>query len=359
MKKIICVILTIVIATLTLVSCSSTITPTSTPSWTDGEILSYKVRKASDYELSIVNIDSSYQQVLPAKANGYYTTRITHQEDDTYRLDALLNVVETYTAAEFGNDTALLEKIKTLANANPDDALSVNGEDIIVNLISESTVIFNKTTFLPISSTKTIQNAVFIHATMVNGKKYDGQCEINNVTLTTTYDYSAKTPKVTVKNGAAEETIKLKKTSSLKTYDNEQLVFLLRSFSLDTLKSNLSTPITIFDAMQNQPLSLSITVSSNPDFTYQIGGVFKGIDDNGVNQYYQTADETQYTDTNGKVIETIERPVSQVYLSTGGKPIYYYFDNKNREELTFKNALIRMQQGHLVFDIDEQSLATL
>ena len=362
MKKIICILLIIVIASLTLVSCSSTITPTSTPYWTDGEMLSYTVRKASDYELNLVGLfNENYHQVIPSDANGYYATRVTAIDESNYSVETVLDVVETYTKEDFGNDLDFFNTVKVLAEANDTDALAFDGTNIVVHTMVNSVAQFNKTTFLPTRSEKTIQNAVFARPSTVKGHENSGSCEINDITITTEYDYSAKAPKVTVKSSMQEEdtVTKLQKSSATKTYDNEQLAFLLRSFSLDTLKANLSTPVTLFDSMQNTALALTITVTSSPAFNYQIGGVMTGIDEEGKHLYLKSKDGTQYLDMNGEVVETIERSVAQVYLNTGGKPIYYYFDNKNRDDQTFKNTLIRMQQGYLVFDIDQQSLDTL
>lgn len=363
MKKIICMVLVIVIASIALVSCTSTITPTSTPSWTDGELLSYSVRKASDYELTLVNIGENFQQILPEDVAGTYVTRVTTVDAENYKVETTLDMVETFTPATFGTDTALFERIKDKANQDPTDALTFNGTNIIVHTVVYSVVQFNSSTFLPTTSTKSVRSAVFMRATTVNGKKHDGQFEVNDYTVETTYDYSAKSPKATVKTTLAEEetTTKLQKSSAGKTFDNEQLAFLLRSYSLDTLKANLTTPITVFDSMQCKPLSLSLTVNSNPVISkYQIGGTWNGINpDSGEILYYQTEDGTQYTDAKGNVVTTVQRPVAQVYLVTGGKPIYYYFDNLNSDSQTFKNALIRMQQSYIVCEIDQASLALL
>ncbi len=359
MKKLICVTLCVLFACISLVGCSSAIIPTSTPSWAEGEVLTYNVRKATSYELTTVGVDLDYRQILPSYVTGTYSTKITSASEDDYLLETVLSTTETYTLSDFGVDTAFFDQVKTLAESVSDDAVYFDGNNIKVDVTVESTCQFNKTSFLPTSSSKTIKSAVFLHSSTVNGKTYDAQYEINDIYCSTTYDYSAKTPKVSVNSNIADETThKLKKTTTTKTYDNEQLLFLLRSFSLANLKSNLTTAITLFDALaETKPLSVSANVGSNPTFNYMIGGSWSGMQNNNFT-YYQN-ETGEYTDKDGNIVTVTERAVSLISLSTGGVPILYYFDNLNSDSLTFKNALIRMQYGYIVCDIDAESLATL
>ena len=108
MKKIICLIIAIVMLTVLLASCSNTVVPVSTPTWNNGETLTYQVRKASDYELSIVSIGSSYLNVLPSTVSGTYTTLI-ELDGENYILTTTLDVQETYSNDLFGDDSALLQ----------------------------------------------------------------------------------------------------------------------------------------------------------------------------------------------------------------------------------------------------------
>jgi len=357
MKKTICLIITIVMIALLLASCSSTVVPVSTPTWNSGETITYQVRKASDYELTLVNISPSYLNVLPSTVDGTYTTNIV-LEGDNYVLTTTLDVEEVYPTNLFEDDSALLQKAINTATNSDQDALSYDDTNFFVHTQVQSVVTFNKTSFLPISSAKTVKSALFVKASIVNGKTYQGDCQVNDFTVETTYDYSAKTPKATVTSSFAEQsqTVKLAKTSNAKTYDNEQLAFLLRSFSIDTLSSNLQTPLTVFDAVQATSLSLSTTVNQNPSFDYQIYGTMNGTDEDGNTTYYQTEDKTQYTDVNNNVVQTIQRKVAQVYLTTGGKPIYYYFDHEDSDLPTAKKTLIRMQQDYMIFDVTTDSL---
>ena len=75
MKKLICVTLCVLFACISLVGCSSAIIPTSTPSWAEGEVLTYNVRKATSYELTTVGIDLDYRQILPSYVTGTYSTK--------------------------------------------------------------------------------------------------------------------------------------------------------------------------------------------------------------------------------------------------------------------------------------------
>ena len=358
MKKIICLIIAIVMLTVLLASCSNTVVPVSTPTWTSGETLTYQVRKASDYELSIVSIGSSYLNVLPSTVSGTYTTLI-ELDGENYILTTTLDVQETYSNDLFSDDSALLQLAINKASQNDQDALSYDGTNFAVHTQVQSVVSFNKTSFLPNSSAKTVKGALFVKASMVNGKTYQGDCQVNDFTVETTYDYSAKTPKATVNSTllTQPQTVKLAKTSNSKTYDNEQIAFLLRSFSIATLSSNLQTPLTIFDGVQATSLSLNTTVSQDYSFDYQIYGIMEGVDTDGNITYKQT--DGQYTDALGNVIQTIQRSVAQVYLTTGGKPIYYYFDNQDSDLPTAKKTLIRMQQDYMIFDVTTDSLNTL
>ena len=356
MKKIICLVLTILMITLVLVSCSNTVVPVSTPTWNSGETLKYQVRKASTYELSLVSISESYLQILPSTVSGTYTTNVV-LDGENYVLTTTLDVQEVYLADSFKDDSALMQKAINTATQNDQDALSYDGTNFAVHTQVTSVVTFNKTSFLPQSSTKTVKGAIFVKASIVNGKTHQGDCQVNDFTVETTYDYSAKTPKATVNSTLLTQPQTVKLTKNSKTYDNEQLAFLLRSFSIATLSSNLQTPLTVFDAVQQTSLSLNTTVSSNPSFDYQIYGIMEGVDTDGKITYKQT--DGQYTDLNNNVIQTIQRSVAQVYLTTGGKPIYYYFDDQDSDLPTAKKTLIRMQQDYMIFDVTTDSLNTL
>ena len=216
MKKIICACLCVLFISIMLVGCSSAIVPSSTPTWADGEILSYIVRRASEYELNAIGISSDYKQLLPSVVDGTYTTTVSSLDDDHYQVKSVLNATEVYTPDDFGADTELLNKAKNLANSSADDGFALDGENLVATLYTESVCTFDKTTFLPTFSSKKIQSVVIVRSTAIDeNHRYQGECSLNDITCTTNYDYSAKSPKATVNSSLLGEefTKKLQKSS--------------------------------------------------------------------------------------------------------------------------------------------------
>lgn len=351
MKKIICLSMCILFSLLVFVGCSQPTVPNTTAMWGNNETIRYTVRKASNAEL-IYNEASATMQRIPDDLTGTYVTTIVKNES-TYTLSTQYVVTETYN---FNVGDKLLEKAKAIAGNY--DFITVDGNTVIVNVSIYGTCVFNINDFLPQNSSKQIKSVVFTNETTVNKKTYECQCSVNDVKTEVTYDYSAKKPKATVKtNGAEEKVVTLAKIAKTKTYDNEQLGFLLRSFKWNDLVSNANTTISVFDGSGSaSALSVVAKAGSKGEFDYYIGGVWETALSSYEFTYYK--DGENYVDLNNNVVEVTQRRVAEVGVATGGIPILYYFDHETASSTSTKK-MVRMQQGYVVCDITDPSVLDL
>lgn len=350
MKKIICLSMCILFSLLAFVGCSQATVPNTTAMWGNNETIHYTVRKASEAELIYSEVSATMQRI-PDDVTGTYVTTITKGEN-TYTLSTEYVVTETYN---FDADDKLLEKAKAIADNY--DFIIVDGNTVTVNVSAYGTCIFNDKDFLPQNSTKQIKSVVFTNETTVNKKTYECQCVVNDVKTEVTYDYSAKNPKATVKtNGAEEKVVKLAKTTKTKTYDNEQLGFLLRGFKWNDLVSNGNTTISVFDGSGSaSALSVVAKADSKGEFDYYIGGIWKTALSSYEFTYYKDEDGENYVDLKNNVVEVTRRKVAEVGVSTGGIPILYYFDHETASS-TSTNKMVRMQQSYVVCDVTDPSV---
>lgn len=349
MKKFICLLICVTICLLTFVGCSQTTVPNTTAMWSNGETLNYTVRKASDAEL-VYSESSTLFQRFPDDVTGTYVTHI-EKNGDLYVLETTYDATETY---RFNSDDALLKKAKTAADGCT--FISLDGNTVTVNVFVKSVCSFNDKDFLPQSSSKVIKSAVFINETTVkNGKIYDCECSVNDVDVSVSYDYSSSKPKATVKTvGKDDRVVTLAKTSTKKTYDNEQLAFLIRSFKWNDLVSNGSTSIAVFDGAGNaSDVALTVKASSGGEFYFHLGGVWETAYSTYEFTYYM--DGENYLDLKGNTVNGSDRLVAEIGVATGGAPILYYFDHESSSS-TSTNKMVRMQQSYVVFDIDVASL---
>lgn len=346
MKKIICLSMCILLSLLAFVGCSQATVPNTTAMWGNNETIHYTVRKASKAELIYSEVSATMQRI-PDDVTGTYATTITKGES-TYTLSTEYVVTETYN---FNAGDKLLEKAKAIADSY--DFITVDGNTVTVNVSIYGTCVFNTNDFLPQNSSKQIKSVVFINETTVNKKTYECQCSVNDVNTVVTYDYSAKKPKATVKTNGTEEVVTLAKTTKTKTYDNEQLGFLLRSFKWNDLVSNGNTTISVFDGLGSaSALSVVAKASSKGEFDYYIGGVWETALSSYEFTYYK--DGENYVDLKNNVVEVTKRKVAEVGVSTGGIPILYYFDHETASS-TSTYKMVRMQQGYVICDVTDPS----
>jgi hypothetical protein len=354
MKKLIAFVAIILIVSALLAGCGSSYVPLSTMRWANNETLTYNVRRASDFELNYIGITgitndegvfvTPYLQIIPSQAEGTYTTTVTYNSaENTYTVVSTLNVTEVYTKNLFEGKTDLYND--ALTKAADSDIMSVEGEDIIVDVTVTSQCTFKEVGMLPISSSKTVKS-VFIGC---------GTCTENDFATVVTYDYSKKKPIANVTTTADGETtensVKLK--SGVKTFDNEQIEFLLRSFNISPLAEAGGAALNIFAGTESSVKTMNAIVPKGYAFDYQIGGVWKDIGSDGKQVYYKEGEN--YTDINGNVVETLKRKVSIVGLN--GTNLIYYYDSEPDTSIETKQVLIRMQQSYLVFDVTQESLS--
>lgn len=356
-------IMCFVICAALLSGCSSAVVPVSSVKWKDGETLEYTVRRASDYELAYVGIynaakvngeyvyKSAFAQIIPSKAEGVYTSTISKTDFDgkeAWLLKTVLTMTETYARADFGGKDALYDVAKSKAKDGSN--FYADGDKLISKTSVTTECVFYSSNSLPAKSTRSVKS-VFI-----GGKD---ACEINDFTVTATYDYSAKKPVLQTKNAAGlQETQKLKKSTAAKTYDNEQLGFVLRGFSLKTLSTNSSTALNVTDTTAGKVKSVTASVAKTYAFDTKLGGVPKTLDKDGKLVYYQDGDA--YTDAYGNVVGVTDRKIAEVRLSVGNSvPVLYYFDAKNETSSTNLQALVKMQDAYIVATITPTSLALI
>ena len=353
MKKLFAFFAAIVLISILLTGCGAPYVPHTTPCWANNETLTYNVRRASDYELNYIGITgvtdetgifrTPYLQIIPFDAQGTYTTTVTHNSaEGTYTVVSTLNVTEIYTKKQFDVDMDLYTA--AIQKAASSEIMSMDGEDIVVDVSIISQCTFKEMGMLPVSSSKTVKS-VFIGC---------GVCTENDIVTTVNYDYSQKKPIVKVNTVADaksnEKDVKLK--NGVKTFDNEQIEFLLRSFNITPLAEAGGTSLNIFDGTGLLDVTtVNAVVPKGYLFDYQLGGVWKNVDSSGNPLYYMEGEN--YTDVKGNIIETQKRKVSIVGLN--GLNLVYYFDSEPSAQK--KQVLVRMQQSYLVFDITAESLS--
>lgn len=353
MKKLFAFFATLILILSLLTGCGAAYVPPSTIRWAEEETLKYNVRRASDFELTYIGItgitdeNGVFQtpnlQIIPSDAQGSYETSVSfNSAEGTYTVSSTLNVTEIYSKKLFAADMDL--HATALQKAAESNIMRIDGEDIVVDVSVISICTFKATGMLPVSSSKTVKS-VFIGA---------GVCAENDFLTTVTYDYSQKKPYANVTTLAGgkttENSIKLK--NGVKTYDNEQIELLLRSFSLSSLATAGGASINIFDGRGlSGVMAANAVVPKAYSFDYQLGGVWKDVESNGNLVYYKEGEN--YTDVKGKIIETIKRNVS--IIGFNGLNMIYYFDSEDTAARD-KQVLIRMQQSYLVFDITPESL---
>lgn len=402
MKKFLSLTVLLIMACFALVGCgSSVVVPEVKLRWSGSstETLTYDVRLASDYELTYTNYysraknsdgeyvyTSNLDQVAPSKVeNGVYSSTITPVDgrQGYYSLKTELSFTEFYDDAAFikAGISDLTEVKRNLTVMSESEAEKAGADGVYspiiektengifrVNVSVSTQAVFNGTNLLPDSSSRSVRS-VYV------GK---ADCSLNSFDTDVSYDYSAKRPVVTVQSSLSEEAIsfRLKKTDTVKTYDNELLFLLLRCFDKDALVSNSSTSVNLVEgSFAKEPTTVTVYTSQNlsklEDF--KVGAVWAGDYDsskdtaeqkdkfNDKNELCRYLNEGEnFTDLDGNPINVVGRNVYMLYIApVSGLNIMTVFDNQESLNIGRKQRLLRAQQGYLVFDLNESGRSSL
>lgn len=347
MKKQISIFLIVVIcasALLTFAGCTSA-TAKNSCRWLNGESYTYNVSLAGKTSVSIttdsattveesdfeVVTESGTDQVKPSAVSGTYTYTVSLVEAGVHQVVSHLSLDETYDG-----DAFTVESLNAMVDAG---VAQVVGETVVVTTTIDSLCKFKyqSSDFPPIYSEKTVTGAYV-------GKERQA---VNNYKVTCSYRYEKKnycdivfSDFVTASNNFSK-TVKLSST----TYDNEMLMLIIRSYDMTSLISAGDT-ISVMDPIFTQgPASVTLQCAAvNSESSAEINA----------KRYLSSTfavDKLNYVVFN-----------ASGDLTAYSSLVYFCDDNYSVaiEAVNLKtNALLKFQQGYLVYTLDNAGLVSL
>lgn len=334
MKKVLAVIIALILV-FGVSACSQTL-PIRSIRWKSDqtEELTYDVRLVHSLSYNEKNEDGSFKtddngniiktsadknilpetadQVKPIDAIGHYTTKIAENDGSTDIVTGALDLTEIYDITLFDDATIAELRSKNLI----DEGLSTTASIAVKTTIS-SKCVFDSVSLKPVSSQKQVKG-VYVGKDRVAINDYSVDCTYSNNTC------EIKFVNNTNPSASYEKTVSF---SGTEYFDNEMLLYLVRSYDPTQMTSAVS--VNLMEPLINQSM---------------------------LPVYMQAATENVYFDE-GKTMDVYMyavAPASEIgiYVALTTQEVQLVIDGAPHDT----NKIVKFQQGYLVYTLSEEQL---